>query len=166
LNLNSILLLALGLPFSQLSFSSRGRFVTVELDLLQILVEDCRHRKFTPAGKPSAGVMRGLLLFVVFLLITLGRSTAFTTKKREPTRRAFKSASVNNNMKEEAAAASPTTAAAAGGNSAAFAFAHRAAVAHGMPHDDLDEEVVIGYATALISCALSLALGFGLGYGT
>lgn len=32
--------------------------------------------------------------------------------------------------------------------------------------DDVDDEVVIGYATALISCVLSIAIGFGLGYGT
>eukprot|EP00538_Stauroneis_constricta_P001520 CAMPEP_0119549638 /NCGR_PEP_ID=MMETSP1352-20130426/3292_1 /TAXON_ID=265584 /ORGANISM="Stauroneis constricta, Strain CCMP1120" /LENGTH=121 /DNA_ID=CAMNT_0007595235 /DNA_START=290 /DNA_END=655 /DNA_ORIENTATION=- len=32
--------------------------------------------------------------------------------------------------------------------------------------DDVDDDVQIGYGTAIASCLLSIALGFGLGYGT
>ena len=100
------------------------------------------------------------LLFFILLLATLDNAAAFTTKKREPTRTAFKAL---NKKEESPASGSTATVATASGNAAALAFAPY--VAYDLSQEE-DDEVVIGYGTAIISCALSLALGFGLGYGT
>lgn len=93
-------------------------------------------------------------LYIVLLLTLLTSGHAFTQKKHETKRRpAFSTTPMK--MKEEPSI--PSTS-----NTAALA------VAPTLSHEDevMDEDIVIGYGTALISCALSLALGFGLGYGT
>jgi hypothetical protein len=88
----------------------------------------------------------------MILLVFLHGSDAFTTKKRETARRAFKTPSVT---KEETVTASS--------NTAAFAFAP-----YVVPyvHAEGEDDMAIGYGTAIASCVVSLALGFGLGYGT
>ena len=83
---------------------------------------------------------------------------AFTTKKRDG-RPAFSNppaapAPVSSPSKSYAFAPTTTTA------------TTNAALESYQEHDDYDDEVVVGYTTAVISCALSLVLGFGLGYGT
>jgi hypothetical protein len=59
--------------------------------------------------------------------------------------------------------------------SAALAFASSAVtpamVVYDYPaftasHEELEEDEVIGYGTAIVACVVSLALGFSLGYGT
>jgi len=101
------------------------------------------------------------LLFFILLLGTLNNAVAFTTKKREPTRTAFKA--LNKKEDSPSSGSNTVTAATASGNAAALAFAPY--VAYDLSQEE-DDEAVIGYGTAIISCALSLALGFGLGYGT
>jgi hypothetical protein len=99
--------------------------------------------------------MRTSWVFLM-LLVFLHGSDAFTTKKRETTRRAFKTPSVSKEGET-------VTASSASSNSAAFAFApYVVPYVHAVGEDDM----AIGYGTALASCVVSLALGFGLGYGT
>lgn len=48
-----------------------------------------------------------------------------------------------------------------------FAFANQAAsMSPAVLPQNEDDDVLIGYGTALVSCVISLALGFSLGYGT
>lgn len=35
-----------------------------------------------------------------------------------------------------------------------------------MPQEEMEEDEVIGFGTAIVACVVSLALGFSLGYGT
>jgi hypothetical protein len=111
--------------------------------------------------------MRIVRLLFCFLAV-LGTSSAYTTKKREQRRPAFKASSVT---KEETTAPTSNAAPAPSGLPVAFApavaYAYAHAHAHASYHEDsLDDEELIGYTTAFISCFLSLAIGFGLGYGT
>lgn len=111
--------------------------------------------------------MKFLPLFVLILAVLDSTSCfAYTTKKREQRRPAFKASSSVTSKDEGGASPSPTTV----GVPATAAFAFAPAVAHtayASAHEDaLDDEELIGYGTALITCFLSLALGFGLGYGT
>jgi hypothetical protein len=92
----------------------------------------------------------------MILLVFLHGADAFTTKKRETARRAFKTPSVT---KEE------TVTPSASSNSAAFAFAPYV-VQYVHAEGSLEDDMAIGYGTAIASCIVSLALGFGLGYGT
>lgn len=81
---------------------------------------------------------------------------AFTTKKRDPARSAF--SSVSNGAVPAAAVEHETTSAAAADQP----------VFKGMVPiqvEVLEDEIEIGYTTALVACVASLALGFGLGYG-
>jgi len=99
----------------------------------------------------------------VLLLVLVASAQAFTTKKHhDKTRPAF----AGSNPPAPAPPQSTTTQTQA----TAFAFApsgHSTAPQYSPTnYEEMEEEVVIGYATAIISCAISLALGFGLGYGT
>ena len=109
--------------------------------------------------------MKVMRLFVLALL-SLTRASAYTAKKREQRRPAFGATSVTSAAKEETTAAA--TSAASGGNTAAFTSAPGVGYAAAPYHqiEELEEEELIGYGTAIVSCVLSLALGFGLGYGT
>ena len=104
------------------------------------------------------------LAWLVVLLAVLDTSFAYTAKKREQRRPAFNAASVTQHQKDAQSQSAPSTAS----NTAAFAFAPAVAYTYSSAHhdDSLDDEELIGYGTALFTCFLSLALGFGLGYGT
>lgn len=119
--------------------------------------------------------MKAFSFFLILLVcIHFQEAAAFTTQKREPSRVAFQTSS--RNSKEDSAAAAPgpapaatTRGAGSSSNTAAFAFAPAQQVqryAEYYAGEELDDELVIGYGTALVSCILSVALGFGLGYGT
>jgi hypothetical protein len=107
--------------------------------------------------------MNALKVFLVLLLV-ICEAKAFTTRKRDR-RPAFKGASPvvieSSTSKEDQPTMSDST--------GAIMFAM-----HGNPmtpavaiiHEDTEDEIDVGYGTALVSCLLSLALGFGLGYGT
>ena len=104
------------------------------------------------------------LKVVLVLLLVICEANAFTTRKRDR-RPAFKGTSPvvmeSSTSKEDHPALSDA--------SGAVMFAM-----HGSPmtpavaiiQEDADDEIDVGYGTALVSCLLSLALGFGLGYGT
>lgn len=118
--------------------------------------------------------------FVVLALFmsSLPSTSAFTTKKCEP---AFKA-------KEDSAPRGSASSSASSAPSQSIVGQHHpgqqhqhkqlhsaanhyafapAVVYYQVPaEENFDDEVVVGYATALISCALTLAIGFGLGYGT
>jgi hypothetical protein len=106
--------------------------------------------------------MKAFKTMLLFGLALFGGADAFTTKKREK-RPAFKySPAVNNKESKEVAREEHTPAA---GPTTRFALPPSAAMLqqHG---ESLDEEIDVSYGTALVTCVLSLALGFGLGYGT
>lgn len=95
-------------------------------------------------------------------------AAAFTTKpkhERSTSKRpAFKSVS---HTADEATAEVQQQQTTTGGGSNTAAFVHPVAVAYGShARTEEDDEEVIGYGTAVVSCVLSLVLGFGLGYGT
>mmetsp|Transcript_6312 Transcript_6312/g.11493 ORF Transcript_6312/g.11493 Transcript_6312/m.11493 type:complete len:100 (-) Transcript_6312:143-442(-) len=95
------------------------------------------------------------LLSLVMLVALAMNAEAFTTKKRDPARSAF--SSVSNGAVPAAAVEHETTSAAAD-----------QPVFKGMVPiqvEVLEDEIEIGYTTALVACVASLALGFGLGYG-
>jgi hypothetical protein len=95
------------------------------------------------------------LLSLVMLVAVAMNAEAFTTKKRDPARSAF--SSVSNGAVPAAAVEHETTSAAAD-----------QPVFKGMVPiqvEVLEDEIEIGYTTALVACVASLALGFGLGYG-
>jgi hypothetical protein len=106
--------------------------------------------------------------FRVILLLSLALigADAFTTKKREK-RPAFQSADVfkeSKEAKEEQMAPSATS----HGPTAMFALppTTMAAAIPMMHQDEAEDEVDVSYGVAMVTCVLSLALGFGLGYGT
>lgn len=102
--------------------------------------------------------MKAIKTLLVLLLAVVG-SDAFTTKKRER-RPAFKSAPVS--MEEQTA----STSAAGSAGGPLFAMPSHSMAPALMHPEAAEDELDIGYGTALVSCMLSLALGFGLGYGT
>ena len=106
--------------------------------------------------------MRTWYCFLFLLLVS--SAAAFTTKKIDPRTRphpAFKtSATVAKEPKDDATPAPVPGPAFARTNTAA---SMAPAVYH---EDDEDDDELIGYGTALVSCVISLALGFTLGYGT
>jgi hypothetical protein len=75
------------------------------------------------------------------------------------------SSSTTKNPSAAVAAAFGVDTAAAHGGAAASAVAHNYYYPAEYTDDD-DDEALIGFGAALITCAFSLALGFGLGYGT
>jgi hypothetical protein len=96
------------------------------------------------------------LLSLVMLVAVAMNAEAFTTKKRDPARSAF--SSVSNGAVPAAAAVEHETTSAATDHP----------VFKGMVPiqvEVLEDEIEIGYTTALVACVASLALGFGLGYG-
>ena len=102
---------------------------------------------------------------ILFFCLALARADPFTTKKRE--RPAFKSAAVAKEateaMEEPQQAPSTTTS----NNNGPMMFAHPpGTMAASIPVHHYEDEVDVSYGAALVSCVLSLALGFGLGYGT
>jgi hypothetical protein len=114
-----------------------------------------------------------LVSFLVLCLAALHRTNAFAPKKRgdsstSPTRPAFKNH--HTVVKEEVpeCTASQTC-------STPPSFAFKATTSHAeasvvveWQDDDLDfdDDVVIGTAAGIVACAVSLALGFSLGYVT
>lgn len=111
-----------------------------------------------------------LLHLVVLAMVAMMNAEAFTaTKKREPTRPAFKSAvagtaSVASNVEqhEQQHQAPPTNRE----DPPVFAFKGQAMVPVQVEVVHADDDFEIGYTTGLVACVVSLALGFGLGYGT
>ena len=84
------------------------------------------------------------LHWLALLCLASSQVLAFSTKKHEPHRPAFRSIAA-----EKMPASTP------------FAVAP--------PMTDVPAEQVeddVSYSTAIIACTISLALGFGLGYGT
>ena len=51
-------------------------------------------------------------------------------------------------------------------NQAIFFVPNGAGAVHAVQYYEVDDEPDVSYSVALVSCMLSLALGFGLGYGT
>jgi hypothetical protein len=100
------------------------------------------------------------LLQLVVLVAAAFHASAFATKKREPTRPAFKAALANGNS---AAPVQSEQEVAREEQFPVFAFAGQAMVPVQVVH--YDDEAVIGYTTGLLACVVSLALGFSLGYG-
>jgi hypothetical protein len=102
---------------------------------------------------------------ILLLSLALTGADAFTTKKREK-RPAFQSADVfkdRKEAKEEQMAPSTTS------NAPTTMFAlppSTMAAAIPMMHQEAEDEVDVSYGVAMVTCVLSLALGFGLGYGT
>lgn len=96
------------------------------------------------------------LLSLVLLVAVAMNAQAFTTKKRDPARPTF--SSVTNGAVPAAAVEQDATAAV---DQPVFAFKGMVPV----QVEVLEDEVEIGYTTALVACVASLALGFGLGYG-
>lgn len=93
------------------------------------------------------------LLQLVVLVAAAFHASAFATKKREPTRPAFKATTPVQSEQEVAREEQIPV----------FAFAGQAMVP--VQVVDYDDEAVIGYTTGLVACVVSLALGFSLGYG-
>jgi hypothetical protein len=99
--------------------------------------------------------MKGYKTLILLLLAVFG-ADAFTTKQRER-HPAFQNVPVVKDTPGQEH--SPPN------NTPMFAFplmAHAVAIQQEESEDELD----IGYGTALLSCVLSIAVGFGLGYGT
>lgn len=105
----------------------------------------------------------------MLLLLTLAFSAAeaFTTKKKE--RRTIfqhpvvpKESPFDQQPTQDGYAAQPNTK----GGSAMFAFAPGTTPVQVVQYHEPEEEAEVSYSIALVSCMFSLALGFGLGYGT
>jgi hypothetical protein len=110
--------------------------------------------------------MKAFRTLLLLCLALVGGADAFTTKKREK-RPAFKySPAVNNNNEYNEMAREEHTPAATGTQSARFALPPTAAMIQQQYAESAEEEIDVSYGTALVTCVLSLALGFGLGYGT
>ena len=95
------------------------------------------------------------------LLLAMGQASAFAPKSREHRAHlpAFKAGGMVKEKQDESSSVP--------GSAPAFAFANPAAsMSPAVVQQEEDDEEIIGYGTALISCVISLALGFSLGYGT
>lgn len=108
--------------------------------------------------------MRGIKALLL-LVLAVYECSAFTTKKRDrrPTFKGAASAAIE--VKEDqhvAAVADGTTGPMFAIPPSAVAPAVVATTSVELPEDEED----IGYGVAVVSCFISLALGFGLGYGT
>ena len=132
----------------------------------------------SPSDMKGFVALLRMMRVIMVLAVLLGGTSAFTTNKQDRKHLAYK---VGPTTREESAPRTsselhqqptqkdhhaPTTTAAFGVN-----YAAQAAVAVHGPYyftqeDDDDDENLIGFGTALVSCFVSLALGFGLGYGT
>ena len=101
---------------------------------------------------------------MMVLALLLSGADAFTTKKRER-RQYFNSASIvkeENQNKEQSAHANTSS-------STSIFVQAPATMATTIPHiihEDDEEDLNISYGVAFASCVLSVALGFGFGYGT
>ena len=103
---------------------------------------------------------------ILLLSLFLFGAEAFSTKKREK-RPAFQYPAVlkgSKESREEHATQSATSK----GPTTMFALppSRTAAAIPSMYQEDSEEGVDVSYGVAMVSCMLSLALGFGLGYGT
>lgn len=105
-----------------------------------------------------------LFKVVVLVLATLHGSSAFTTKKRDTKRPAFQVLPANGvSVKEQQQGAARMEDSAQAHPAPAFAFAGQMVPVKVVEAED---DVAVGYATGLVACVVSLALGFSLGYGT
>jgi hypothetical protein len=104
--------------------------------------------------------MRSVFLFI--LLLIFNPSDAFTAKqapkKREPTRPAF-TVEVEKHAQQQPQQPLPSPA------TIAFGFSPALTEVYQSYYED-EEEAVVGYTTAIVSMALAVALGFGVGYAT
>jgi hypothetical protein len=124
-----------------------------------VLAITCTSKRFASfSARPSIDKrsMRSWLLILLLALVAFESTLAFvpatnSNNKRETKRPAF--------SKPESSIHSQTSSLAFSASNGALTEASH------YSEDDADEEA-IGYATALVSCALALTLGFGLGYGT
>lgn len=105
-----------------------------------------------------------LLRLLSLLALVLSLTEGFTTKKKE--RRpifqstAFtKESSLDQQVHEEQAHVSST-------HSGSMPFAFGTTPVQVVQYYEPEEDFDVSYSVALVSCMLSLALGFGLGYGT
>lgn len=100
----------------------------------------------------------------MLLVLAFSRIEAFTTKKKE--RRAtlqyvpFTKEAAREQRPQEEQSAVPNS----GG--ATFALPPGISPVQVVQYYESEEEPDVSYSVALVSCMLSLALGFGLGYGT
>ena len=97
------------------------------------------------------------------LLLSSG-AAAFSTTKLDPrSRPSFKAAPSVSTKEKDSTSPAPVPR-----DTAAFGVSNTAAasMAPALYAEEEDDEELIGYGTALISCVISLALGFTLGYGT
>ncbi|CAB9517378.1 expressed unknown protein [Seminavis robusta] len=106
--------------------------------------------------------------YVVLILALTSRAVAFTAKKLDPrsSRPAFKSTASVGKDRDDVSQL-PVH-----GNTPAFALPQGTSLGVSMSpavyngDEDEDEDELFSYGTALVSCVISLALGFTLGYGT
>jgi hypothetical protein len=137
--------------------------------------------EISPAGQSATSSMRRLFspfVVVALFMSSLPSTSAFTAKKCDPAFKA-KEESPPRGSASSSASSAPSQSIVGQPHSGQqhqhkplhstanhYAFAP-AVVYYQVPaEDNLDDEVVVSYATALISCAVTLAIGFGLGYGT
>ena len=109
--------------------------------------------------------MKAFRTMLLLGLALVGGADAFTTKKREK-RPAFKYSPAVNNKESKEVAREEHTPVATSTQSARFALPPTAAMIQQQHAESAEEEIDVSYGTALVTCVLSLALGFGLGYGT
>lgn len=97
------------------------------------------------------------------MLLLSNGTAAFTTTKLDPRSRPVFKTSSTVNKEKDTLTPSPVPR-----DTAAFGFSNTAASTAPAVYveEDDDDEELIGYGTALVSCVVSLALGFTLGYGT
>jgi hypothetical protein len=109
------------------------------------------------------------VMMVLLLALALPFTNGFTTKKKErrpifqyPVFQKDTSLELQSSPEEQ----TPQPSNHNSGNNK-FAFAPGATpVQHVAHYYEQDDELDVSYSVALVSCMLSLALGFGLGYGT
>ena len=104
------------------------------------------------------------LQWLMLLVLILSSVEAFTTKKKE--RRTtlqfvpFTKEAAREQWSQEQQSGTSNT------GSAMFAFSPGTSPVQVVQYYEPEEEPDVSYSIALVSCMLSLALGFGLGYGT
>jgi len=113
-------------------------------------------------------------LLLLLLLLLVNDATAFTAKKHDRKRPAFDVQKGVAAVKAETDVAPPQQSPAPGNHPAAAFGMHPAAAAAAATtaivyqefYDEDEDDELVGVTMAVVSCLLSLALGFGLGYGT
>ena len=110
----------------------------------------------------------GLLLLVVLLLSNLDGADAFTTKKSDRKHHTFSGTEASSGSKTEVHAKRPQQPAFVGPPHPQQQQQQQQQVAEYYEYSWLedDDEMEISITTALVSCVLTMALGFGIGYGT